>query len=850
MNRFFCTFLLLFYVVVSFFSCAVSQASSPESLSSFNYQAAIPLEDLNQSENINGTFPEQIYIKTLTQTFNRDYQFCIVDGLIYYKLLPDAKYSNSSEKEDVWKLIKGTGLPFPPKGEKFPVPDRIVEIAADADALFAFNSEGGMYQIFTNDDAPSRPFLWIEGFGWPEKTQLKQNVLVKNKRAWASGARRQDVLWHEDIFGNPHHYGTMGIETLYFLTEDGQQIRYTDSGLPADFSRSLLGPERGSFIAENLSSSADTMFVINKAGQMYTRLADFDTIGCDPMFFRYTYEYLPQKYTGEQYLSNYSPWGLPSEPWLLQPEIKLKGKARLTKYITILQNGQGNAARELRVAGLNENAETGYYSKPIMASSSEDWRFVKVPLFFDVTAFLPVTKDGVPKEVKANLYGKKQEMSYTGDLWENGIKNKEIECVIDDFPISEGECTLQITYKDETKKITVHPVEIWSYMFRNNPGLDGTAKNFFITFDYADDFLNTKYPEFSILLEKIFGDKKKVLFSSLAFATDKFFRLSVTQFALRPEMLSSSEKTTYTFFLTNTEKMPKENNSTQRNLMLYESPSVLQFNSMALKINPGTQINISNRNIIDQAILANKRYKQMLETELKLYNKYSSKANLSRWGYNVADLLTSVTLLNQVNFPKIKNITSFGGQIMTQNALTYRMQAGMNNWVYSHVLELLDLRLEVYEKLQEELLEQETVIVPGKLQDNFSDYYTKNAGLPLKLLGNTNMCCSKTAALFLLPEIPSFPGFLLELNDSDSSYLAIELKDSAKTIYNLKKSISKENPLEMKASFFVLFATDKTQEEITKKNKKKGWIYWDGENLLIKEKDGLFGKKTLFSSLN
>ncbi len=862
-------FIVLFCIsVVSCFlscsSCAVSQAANPESLASFYYQVAVELNDVDSAANVNGLLPEQVYIKTPTQTFCRDYQFCIVDGLVYYKLMPDAKYSNPKKKEDVWQPVNGTGLPFPANGKDFPVPSRIVEIAADADSLFAFNSDGEMYQMFTNDIGPGRPFVWLASFGWPEKTQLKQTQLVKNKRAWASGARRQDVLWHEDIFGNPHHYGTMGIETLYFLTEDGQQIRFTDSGLPADFSRNLLGPERGSFIAENLSASADTMFVINKAGEMYTRLADFDTIGCDPMFFRYTYEHLPQKYTGEQYLSNYSPWGLPSEPWLRQPLIPLKGEAKITKYITILQNGKGNAARELRVAGLSPNGETGYYSKAIMDNEPEDWIFVSVPLYLEKESFLPVSSDGVEQDVLDNLYGKKQEFSYVGGLWQDGLRNQDIKCKIPDFPISEGECTLQISYKDETKEITVHPVEIWSYMFRNNPGLDGTSKNFFITFDYDDKVLNSAYPEFEQILKKVFGGKKKVLFSSLASATDKYFRLSVTALEKgRSEQLLSAGssgksfvtgsspfgKTTYTFFLTDTGSETLADSSKSTGFLFYESPSLLQYNSASLKIQPGTEISVQNRTRLDQAVKANKEYMKMLKTELEMYTKYASKAEISRWGYNVADLLTSVTLLNQINFPKIKNITSFGGEIMKENARTYKTQANMNSWIYSHLMELLQQRIKSYEEVQKEIMENQKGVVPVKLRNSFVEYYVNDAALPLSMEGQSMIHGGKNARAFLLPEVPSFPGFCIEIAEKEPCYIMVELIDSVEKIFGLKEPVSKRNPLELEAKFFVLPSSGFLPDEITEIAEKKGWILWDGEKLTVKEKDGLFGKKTIFAGV-
>ena len=618
----------------------------------------------------------------------------------------------------------------------------------------------------------------------------------------------------------------MGIETLYFLTEDGQQIRFTDSGLPADFSRSLLGPERGSFIAENLNASADTMFVINKAGEMYTRLADFDTIGCDPMFFKYTYEKLPQKYTGEQYLSNYSPWALPSEPWLRQPEIKLQGNARLTKHITILQNGRGNAARELRVAGLNKDAQTGFYSKQIMQTDSDDWKFVQVPLYFEEDDFLPVTKEGIPFEVQKTLYGKKQEFSYTGNFWKNGKQNTQIQCEIPDFPMSEGECTLFLTYKDESKKITLHPVEIWSYMFRNNPGLDGTAKNFFVTFDYDDSAINSKYPEFDKILKEIFEDKKKVLFSSNASATDKYFKLSV-------------KKSKYTFFLIEKNSSQTENATS---LIYFESPSMLQYNSASLRLLPQTEISLKNRNLLDQIILANKKYKEMLQTELKIYKKYADNATLSRWGYNIADLLTTVTLLNQINFPKIKNVTRFGSQIMKQNAATYKTQSGINNWIYTHLTELVDLRIDVYQDAKKTLEKEKIVTIPQKLRDNFFEYYSMNAKLPLSTQGKS--CFEKSPAkIFLMQTNPYLPALCIKINSENPYYIFVELKDSARIIYNTNE-ISSQNPLELKATFFTFSDSNIIPDEVLKTAKKDGIFYWDGKTLRVEAID-FYGKKTL-----
>lgn len=843
-------------------ACTVVPSSNASQLASFYHQTAVPLETVDASANVNGRLPEQVYIKTLTQTFCRDYQFCIVDGRIYYKLMPGAEYSNPGLVETDWQLLGETGLPTPRKASDFPLPTEIVEISADADTLLAFDSDGGMYQMFTNTNAPGRPFEWIWDFGWPERTHLVQNQLVKNKRAWTSAARRQDVLWHEDIYGNPHHYGTMGIETIYFLTEDGQHIRFTDSGLPADFSRSLQGPEEGTFIAENLSASASTLFVINKAGTMYTRLADFDTIGCDPMFFKYTYERLPQKYDGTQYLSNYSPWALPSEPWLRQPDIPLEGQARLTRHITILQNGQGNGARELRVAGTNAQGETGYYSKAIFAHKPQDWTFVAAPLQLAEDTFLPVTAEGVPQEVLDNLSGPSQKLCFSGSLWQEGHRIPELTCTIKDFIMSEGACTLELSYRDETKAITLHPVEMWSYMFRHDPGLDGTQKNFFITIEYPASSLESKYPEFQTILHKLFADKNKVVFSSHAAATENLFYLAVDykdpKLVNRPLSARGDsgvpvvaaprqKKNDFVFILTSQGTDPQQDYTRLAAKTLYQSPAVEQFTSQRLQLEPGATITQENRALLDKALLENQTYRSMLLQELELFKQYASKANVSRWGYNIADLLTTVTLLNQIDFPKIKTATSFGGEILEQNARTYKAQFETRTWTYSHLLELLDLRIATYKALQKVLEEgADRVQVPKKLYNTHFQYLTE-AQFPTAIQGASNLDQDCQATILLLPDAPLFPGLCLVLQEEGETYFVlIELKNSAQQIFSRKTPPSLDNPLILDTQFTAFSDSGVIPKELKNSPKWKGTLHWNGSELAVTAKTSLFGKKQLF----
>ncbi len=843
-------------------ACTVVPSGNAGQLASFHHQTAVPLFAADESANVNGSFPDQVYIKTLTQTFCRDYQFCLVDGRIYCKLMPDARSKTPGLDESQWRLLGGTGLPAPKRRGGFPVPERIVEISADADSLLAFDSEGGMYQLFTTSHSPGRPFEWIWDFGFPERTHLVQSQLVKNKRAWATAARRQDVLWHEDIYGNPHHYGTMGIETIYFLTEDGQHIRFTDSGLPADFSRSLQGPERGTFIAENLSASASTMFVINRAGTMYTRLADFDTIGCDPMFFKYTYERLPQKYDGTQYLSNYSPWALPSEPWLRQPDIPLEGQARLTRHITILQNGQGNAARELRVAGTNAQGQTGYYSKAIFDSRPEDWAFVAVPLNLAEETFLPVTADGVPQEVLENLSGPSQDLQFSGSVWQEGRRIPEVKCSISDFIMSEGACTLELTYKDETKSITLHPVEMWSFMFRNDPGFDGTQKNFFITFEYPASALESKHPEFQSVLQKLFGGKNKVLFSSQASVTKDLFYLSVDYkaptTARRPLSARGDSgvpvvaaprprRDDFVFVLTGTSPFRQQDAVRLPTTLSYNSPAIAPFSSERLRLEPGSIITQENRMVLDRALMENRAYRKMLVQELELFKEYASKAATSRWGYSLVDLLTTVTLLNQIDFPKIKTATSYSDQIIRQNERTYKAQLKSRTWTYSHLQELLDLRIHTYKALQKVLDNgAESVQVPRRLHDTHLQYL-EEARLPGMVRGVSSLTEDGEATACLLGDVPLFPGLCLVLEDGgETHFVLVELEDSIKQLYHRKIAPSQDSPLVLAAKFIVFPDSGLLPKSLRNAHKWKGRVVWDGSRLEVSARTGILATASLF----
>lgn len=428
--------------------------------------APVYLENRSSTDDINGTFPDKIYIKTLTQTFGFEYEFLLHENKIYYKKIGTDKSQ--------WALYLDTGLPFSKKNKISGVTS-IVEINCDGDALYAFSKDGKLYRSYLKSITSYTAFDWVDYFGWPEKIQVYQNSSVENKKSWCVGSSRKDVEYYEDILGNQHNLGPLGVESIIMLCEDGQTLRYTDPAVPSDFSHLFKGPEDGNFIAENIAESSSTIFLISDTGKMYTRYVDFNSVGSNPMLYSYSYKPVYSFLTGDTTESNTTVWMLPNEPWYQQPEINKDCK--ITRYITIIQNGKGNAARELRVAGLNENGQTGYFSKALY---DKEWVFIPADLNLSPDAFL----HGLEKEP---FESKK---SYKGQLWINGVLEEGYDCQIDGFHFAEGPCYLNFPGKDF--KVELYYSEIWTPFMRLEPGYEKEPVRYFVTLDFDEAALAQK----------------------------------------------------------------------------------------------------------------------------------------------------------------------------------------------------------------------------------------------------------------------------------------------------------------------------------------------------------------------
>ncbi len=301
--------------------------------------------------------PDHVFFRTAKQSFNSRWYVALHDGLIWVKPNPQG-----GRPDGPWTKL-GSGLPAGPELVRFAPPTRIAEISADGIHLQALSTDGVFYRgtDFTNDDL--RTFSWTDKWGHPAAEGYGLRAEFPTTHGWSvSDSLKSGVGWYEDRNGTKTDIG-LGAAHLYRLGPTGRSLVFNDWWLPNDWSREFCLPDRGTFTAENLSTSASTTFVVNRQGQMYTRLYDFDTSGEDDLLI---YSYLVTGPSG-------TTRALPNEGWRRQPDIT---DGLITRNITIFQTGQGNAARTLRVEGV-KGGKTGFFTKGIFDA---DWSFQETGL--------------------------------------------------------------------------------------------------------------------------------------------------------------------------------------------------------------------------------------------------------------------------------------------------------------------------------------------------------------------------------------------------------------------------------------------------------------------------------------
>ncbi|NUS43489.1 MAG: hypothetical protein HOQ24_07370 [Mycobacteriaceae bacterium] len=315
--------------------------------------------------------PNRVSLRTDTAGFNDAWQYALLDGHLYVK---------ATQRESGWRVA--------------PVPQciqgQISAISVDGGRLAATTPDGRLYTLDLADQTPEL-WWWTSRFGspiWLNPTGSRVRPGYRWNLSWLDPDYREVLPFRQygswtDRAGHHNPVGGAGVTTVYALSPGGNHIHILDPWLPAsdllhfwdpgwadDYSYEMPGPLGGRFRAVNLSSAGSTTFVINRHGDMYTRLWDFDISGADTTFFTYSHDDQtgrrepPNNFAAWvlQYLSHqqYAYVQLPPPAWLHQPKVP----GAITSAISIHQTGRQSPDRELRVEG-RASGRNGFWHKPI-----------------------------------------------------------------------------------------------------------------------------------------------------------------------------------------------------------------------------------------------------------------------------------------------------------------------------------------------------------------------------------------------------------------------------------------------------------------------------------------------------
>ncbi|MEV0336342.1 hypothetical protein [Nocardia sp. NPDC050717] len=297
--------------------------------------------------------PEQVHLRTTTESFNRRWTFATRDGRVYVK---EAAAVGGWREVALPSCLAGT----------------IAGVSADDDEVMMIDRDG---RFLTMDHALSAPkdWNWSSRYGTPLWTG-PGNTLPPGTLTWSWSvlSPNEDHVW-TDTAGNEHPVGGAKVSHVFALTHGGQRIQYVDPWLPVDHSYEMGTPFGGRFRAVALSTSASTSLIVNRYGDFYTRLYDFDISGADKVFFRYSYadqRGLPEApdMLSERVDSRYAAIQLPAPDWVAQPKVP----GEITDRLSIHRTAPGSDARELRVEG-RAGGRTGYWRKML---TDPAWSFV------------------------------------------------------------------------------------------------------------------------------------------------------------------------------------------------------------------------------------------------------------------------------------------------------------------------------------------------------------------------------------------------------------------------------------------------------------------------------------------
>lgn len=287
--------------------------------------------------------PRTVHLRGRSASFDGGHYYAVDDGRIYVKANRE-----TTGIDEPWRAVR---LPRCLDGQ-------VREISADGTVLLALD---GTRQIYTLDHVNGAPGAgaWTRRWGPFFWTDLGGRVF-DDVRDWATThfTGTDDEYF---VDGGGKRQAPAGILNVFLLRGDGLRITYLDPWLPMDESREVCGPERGTTVLAGLSGSGSTAMVVSAAGDIYTRLYEFDVSGANAVFLDYSW----QDQTGVAQPKVQ----LPPPDWVQHARIP----GRITDRISLRKLPPGTEHRLMRVEGQDDSGRSGYWEKDL---PDRDWRFV------------------------------------------------------------------------------------------------------------------------------------------------------------------------------------------------------------------------------------------------------------------------------------------------------------------------------------------------------------------------------------------------------------------------------------------------------------------------------------------
>ena len=431
--------------------------------------------------------PYAISLRTPTRAFNEIYYFAVKDGLIHVKERSDGAG---------WHVLGNTGYPENIIGNPITY-DPITEISVDGPILIAVSETRRIYYCKNGYAAPGS-ISWTDHWGSPlgEGPGIS---LPENIRGW--------VLSQDDLDRNKFYYDQNGnaypcqVTSVFYLSENGQEIHFTDPWTPPDWGYRIAGPFRDRFISESISAAASTLFVINRFGDMYTHQNDFDIGGGNP-FFNYTFED-DIHYDNNESILNFilaRKRRVPDQVWYNQPKIHTEAAGRITKNITIIfpETGEpGESDRILRVEGVNGAGLPGYYEKNL---EGVIWHFVSTPgRVIDEKDFI----DNPPENMSDMTLGAAPEYQFPGEMKNLLFGSMEAELAKFSLVASPAEIRLNLG-DNQWVTLKMHHHLTLRNSVREHPGEDGDYVTLKGAIEIPDELLGSEDQRVIDLLKHFF----------------------------------------------------------------------------------------------------------------------------------------------------------------------------------------------------------------------------------------------------------------------------------------------------------------------------------------------------------